>query len=237
MSEMISLEKEQILQALGAKVVRTPVGVPVDSPNHVTNTARRLQKEVPNSHILDQFANPDNPAAHEFGTAEEIWYQSEGKIDAVIAGAGTGGTLTGTARGLRKHKPGIFMVGVDPAGSVLGIPRKSIDEKTEILVEGIGQDFVPDVLDQGAANLWIKANNEHSFRFARQLIREEGLLCGGSSGANVAALAQLVEKHPELNTPDKVIVIVFPDGMRNYLSKFVSNEWMKKNRFPAIAKL
>jgi cystathionine beta-synthase len=167
LSEKMSLEKEQILHALGAQVVRTPAGVPIDSPDSIISVARRLQKEIPHSYILDQYTNPENPAAHEFGTAEELWYQTDGKVDVVISGAGTGGTVTGTSRGLKKHSPDTLVVGVDPVGSVLAQPDSLNQLRQEYKVEGIGYDFVPQVLDQTEPDIWIKTSDPDSFHFAR----------------------------------------------------------------------
>ncbi|KXG52038.1 Tryptophan synthase beta subunit-like PLP-dependent enzymes superfamily [Penicillium griseofulvum] len=165
LSEKMSLEKEQILKALGATVT-----------------------EIPNSFILNQYTNPENPAAYEFGTAEELWHQTEGQVDVVISGAGTGGTVTGIARGLKKHSKDILIVAADPLGSILAQPGDLNDVKAEYKVEGIGYDFVLEVLDQSKPDLWIKTPDRDSFQYARRLVREEGLLCGGSSGATVAAL-------------------------------------------------
>ncbi|OJJ87927.1 uncharacterized protein ASPGLDRAFT_43003 [Aspergillus glaucus CBS 516.65] len=231
LSEKMSLEKEQILCALSAKVVRTPAGVPIDSPDSIISVANRLQREIPNSHILNQYTNPGNAAAHEFGTAEEIWYQTEGNVDVVISGAGTGGTVTGISKGLKKRNPGIFVVGVDPMGSVLAQPDFLNEVKQEYKVEGIGYDFVPGVLDQTGPDLWIKTTDHDSFQFARRLIREEGLLCGGSAGATIAALTQLVKERPDLNVEGKLIVIILADGVRNYLTKFASDDWMKEQGY------
>ncbi|KZF23608.1 putative cystathionine beta-synthase [Xylona heveae TC161] len=231
LSEKMSLEKEQILQALGAKAVRTPAEVPIESPDSIISVARRLQKEIPNSWILDQYNNPENSAAHEFGTAEELWHQTEGKLDVVISGAGTGGTVTGISRGLKKHDPGLLVVGVDPVGSVLAQPDTLNQIKSEYKVEGIGYDFVPAVLDQSAPDMWIKTTDKDSFQFARRLARDEGLLCGGSAGAMIAALVQFVDQHPEYNEQDKVVVVILPDGLRNYLTKFASDDWMEQNGY------
>lgn len=227
----MSLEKEQILHVLGAQVVRTPAGAPAESPESVINVARRLQTEIPDSFILNQYTNPENPAAHEFGTAEELWHQTGGNLDVLVCGAGTGGTVTGTSRGLKKHNPDIFVVGVDPIGSVLAQPDSLNQVKQEYEVEGIGNDFIPDILDQAECDLWIKTSDRDSFQFARRLVREEGLLCGGSSGATIAALVQLVEQHPEFNAEDKIIVAILPDGIRNYLTKFANDTWMVREGY------
>ncbi|OJJ46447.1 hypothetical protein ASPZODRAFT_66185 [Penicilliopsis zonata CBS 506.65] len=231
LSEKMSLEKERVLKALGARVVRTPAGVPIDSPDSILSVARRLQQETPNSFILNQYTNAENPAAHEFGTAEELWYQTEGRVNIVISGAGTGGTVTGTARGLKKHSKNVLIVAVDPLGSILAQPEGLNEFKAEYKVEGIGYDFVPQVLDQAEPDLWIKTSDRDSFRYARSLVREEGLLCGGSSGATVAALVQLMEAHPELNVEDKLVVVILPDSLRNYLTTFANDDWMEEHGY------
>ncbi|KAK5993983.1 Beta-thionase [Cladobotryum mycophilum] len=230
-SEKMSEEKVIVLRSLGAEIVRTPAGVPIESPDSIISVAKRLQSERPNSHILDQYANPSNPLAHELGTAEEIWEQCKEKIDVVIAGAGTGGTITGLSRGLRKRHPGVLIVGADPVGSVLAQPDELNRVKGEYKVEGIGYDFVPRVLDQTSPDVWIKTTDEDSFRCARRLIREEGFLCGGSSGAALAAMLALLKQRPELNREGVCIVLILPDSIRNYLTKFVEDRWMTENGY------
>lgn len=228
----MSAEKVSVLRALGAEIVRTPTEAAYDAPESHIGVAKRLQKEIPNSHILDQYGNVNNPLAHELGTAEEIWEQTEGKIDAVVAGAGTGGTITGIARGLRKHNKDIKVIAADPVGSILALPADLNTSHESYKVEGIGYDFIPDVLDQSIVDTWIKTTDKDSFLYARRLIREEGLLCGGSSGSALSALVStLLQEHPELNHEDKTVVVVLPDSVRNYLSKFVDDTWMENNDF------
>lgn len=217
--EKMSSEKVAVLRSLNATIIRTPTQAAFDSPESHIGVARRLQKEIPNSHILDQYGNPDNPLAHEHGTAEEIWTQTEGRISAIVAGVGTGGTITGLAKGLRKHNPDIKVIGADPYGSVLALPQSlnqtHADEAYK--VEGIGYDFVPDVLDQHTVDKWYKTDDREAFAYARRLICEEGLLVGGSSGSAVAAMVKGVK---ELRlTKGDVIVVVLPDSIRSYLSK------------------
>jgi len=215
----MSPEKVAVLRALNATIIRTPTQAAFDSPESHIGVARRLQKEIPNAHILDQYGNPDNPLAHEYGTAEEIWTQTEGKITAVVAGAGTGGTITGLARGLRKHNPNVKIVAADPYGSILALPKelnqKHADEAYK--VEGIGYDFVPDVLDRETVDHWYKTDDREAFAYARRLIAEEGLLVGGSSGS---ALAAMVKSIHELGLGKRdVVVVILPDSIRSYLSK------------------
>ncbi|KAI8165118.1 Cystathionine beta-synthase [Colletotrichum sp. SAR 10_70] len=228
-SEKMSEEKVLVLRSLGAQIVRTPAGVPITSPDSIISVARRLNASTPDSHILDQYTNPNNPLAHELGTAPEIWTQCGGKVYIVVASAGTGGTITGVARGLRQQNPGVVIVGADPVGSVLAQPGELNAEKGEYKVEGIGYDFVPGVLDQSAADVWVKTGDEEAFGYARRLIREEGLLCGGSSGAAMAALVKFMRRRPEMNREDVRVVVIFPDGVRNYLTKFVDDGWMERN--------
>lgn len=154
--EKMSAEKVAVLRALGAEIIRTPTQAAFDSPESHIGVARRLQKEIPNAHILDQYANPNNPLAHELGTAEEIWTQTGGKITALVAGAGTGGTITGLARGLKARNEKIKIIAADPQGSILAMPASLNDEHANLpyKVEGIGYDFIPEVLDQAGVHHW-----------------------------------------------------------------------------------
>ena len=230
--EKMSAEKVSVLRALGAEIVRTPTEAAFDSPESHIGVAKRLQQEIPNSHILDQYGNINNPLAHELGTAEEIWEQTAGKIDAVVAGAGTGGTITGIARGLRKHNPKVTVIAADPIGSILALPESLNGSVDSYKVEGIGYDFIPEVLDQTIIDTWIKTGDLSSFTLARRLIKEEGILCGGSSGSAFGAMVEaLTTTNLELNHPDKTIVLILPDSVRNYLTKFIDDTWMENNDF------
>ena len=225
----MSAEKVSVLRALGATIIRTPTQAAWDAPESHIGVARRLLKEIPNSHILDQYTNENNPLAHEFGTAEEIWAQTGGKITAVVAGAGTGGTITGIAKGLRKHNKDIKVIAADPHGSILALPESLNEEKANIpyKVEGIGYDFIPDVLDRQIVDKWYKTEDRESFQLARRLIAEEGLLVGGSSGSAMAAMVRAV-KDLGLGKGD-VVVVVLPDSIRSYLSKFADDDWLAAN--------
>ena len=223
MPEKMSQEKEVVLKALGAEIVRTPTEAAWNDPDSHIEIARKMNKEIPNSHILDQYANPNNPLAHYNFTAQEIINDFPNGLDMIVAGVGTGGTLTGLAKRLKEEYPNIKVIGVDPYGSILGGGKEVYPYK----VEGIGYDFFPDVLDNKIIDKYIKVNDEDSFKTAKQIIREEGLLVGGSCGtATFAALkaAQSLEENQNC-------LVILPDSIRNYMSKFVNDEWMKKNNF------
>ncbi|KAF4316577.1 hypothetical protein BBO99_00008272 [Phytophthora kernoviae] len=227
--EKMSLEKVNVLKALGAEIIRTPTEAAWDSPESHIGIAKRLQAELPNAHILDQYANPSNPLAHYDGTAEEILDQCDGKVDMVVLGVGTGGTISGVAKKLKEKCPDVIVVGVDPEGSILALPD-SLNDKNRLKsykVEGIGYDFIPDVLDRGLIDVWEKTNDQESFIMARRLIREEGLLCGGSSGS---AMAAAVRAASTLKAGQRCVVIL-PDSTRNYMSKFLNDSWMYANEF------
>ncbi|KAI9719324.1 MAG: cystathionine beta-synthase [Chrysothrix sp. TS-e1954] len=227
--EKMSAEKVAVLRALNAEIIRTPTEAAYDSPESHISVARRLQKEIPNAHILDQYGNENNPLAHEYGTAEEIWNQTGGKVTALVAGAGTGGTITGLARGLRKHNKDVKIIAADPQGSVLALPASLNDQFANVSykVEGIGYDFIPDVLKQEAVDTWYKTDDRESFMYARRLIAEEGLLVGGSSGSAFAATVRAIK---DLNLgKDDTVVVVLPDSIRSYLSKFVDDDYLAAN--------
>jgi cysteine synthase A len=223
MPEKMSREKQVILEALGAKIYRTPTAAAWNDPDSHISLAKKLQTEIPNSHILDQYANPMNPMAHYETTAEEILADAGEGLAMVVVGVGTGGTITGIAKKMKEVNPDIQIIGVDPYGSILG-------GGTDIypyLVEGIGYDFFPDVLNNNLVDEYIKVNDEDSFHMARRLIREEGLLVGGSAGTAVWAALKAAKR---LKKGEKCVIIL-PDGVRNYLSKFVDDKWMTEHQF------
>jgi len=238
MPKKMSLEKEAALRALGAEVIRTPNEAAWDAPESHIGVALRLQKDIPGGIILDQYRNMNNPLAHELTTAPEIIeavtstpptpvHPSSGKVDVVVASAGTGGTISGIAKGIKKaHNPDCIVVGVDPVGSILAQPAalNEAGKGCPYQVEGIGYDFIPDVLTQepGIIDTWVKTDDRDAFAAVEMLMRHEGALVGGSSGsALTGALAWLrSERGREIaQMPGKNVVIVLPDGLRNYIGK------------------
>jgi cysteine synthase A len=223
MPEKMSQEKQSVLERLGAKIYRTPTAAASHDPDSHISLAKKLQTQIPNSHILDQYANPNNPNAHYAGTAQEIIDDFGQDLHMVVATVGTGGTISGIAKRLKEYNPAIKIIGVDPEGSILG-------GGTEIKpyhVEGIGYDFFPEVLNNNLIDAYIKTNDADSFRVARQLMREEGLLVGGSCGAAMWAALQAAKS---LTKGQKCLVIL-PDSIRNYMSKFVNDGWMEEHHF------
>lgn len=223
MPEKMSREKQVVLESLGAIIYRTPTEAAWNDPESHISLAKRLQKEIPRSHILDQYANVNNPMAHYEDTANEIIEDMGKDLAMVVAGVGTGGTITGLAKRLKEYNPEIKVVGADPVGSILG----GGNEVKSYQVEGIGYDFFPDVLDNSLIDHYVKVNDQNSFTTARRLIREEGLLIGGSSGAATWAALEAAK----LLKPGQKCLIILPDSIRNYLSKFPDDNWMKLNGF------
>lgn len=223
MPEKMSHEKQVILEALGAEIIRTPNDAAWDDPRSHIEVAKKLQKEIPNAHILDQYKNKFNPEAHFSGTGQEILQDLGGKVDMVVMGAGTGGTLSGVAGAVKEQNPACIIVGVDPIGSILAYD----DEVKPYEVEGIGYDFVPDVLDRTLVDKWVKTDDKESFLMARRLIKEEGLLCGGSCGS---AMLGVMKEATQLSEGQNCVVIL-PDSSRNYLTKFIDKTWMKERNY------
>lgn len=208
MPETMSLERRRLVSALGAELVLTEGAAGMKG---AIAKAEELAKEIPNSFIPGQFTNPANPAAHRATTAQEIWEDTDGKIDLFVAGIGTGGTITGTGEGLKAHNPGIRIVGVEPASSPVISQGKAGPHK----IQGIGAGFVPDILNTDILDEVLTATNEDAYATAKELARTEGLLVGISAGAAVFAATQLA-KRPE--NKGKQIVVLLPDTGERYLS-------------------
>jgi len=217
MPDKMSQEKVALLRAYGAEVVITPTAVAPESPESYYRVADRLTEEIPGAFQPNQYFNQENPTAHYETTGPEIWEQTGGAIDVLVAGVGTGGTITGAARYLKERKPGLTVVGADPEGSLF-----SGDTPRPYLVEGIGEDFWPETFDPTVVDHWVRVSDADSFRLARAVTRQEGILVGGSSGT---ALYAALEAARELDE-SKTIVVIFPDTGRNYLSKLYSDSWL-----------
>jgi cystathionine beta-synthase/cysteine synthase A len=221
--EKMSQEKQVVMEALGAEIIRTPTEVPHDSPESLLGVAKRLNEEIEDSVIPDQYKNPDNPLAHYHGTAAEIWEDFGDTLDLLVISAGTGGTIAGVAKYFKEKNPNIKIVGIDPEGSILG-GREDI---FTYHVEGIGYDFVPEVLEYDHIDEWIYSNDQDSFDMARRLIREEGLLVGGSSGSAVWGMLEAIKNTKGI----RKALTILPDSIRNYLTKFVNDDWMREHGF------
>lgn len=225
--EKMSKEKVDVLKGLGAEIIRTPTEAAFDAPESHIGVAKRLNQEIPNSHILDQYSNPSNPLAHYDGTAEEILAACDDRIDAIVISAGTGGTISGIARKFRERVPNCEIIGVDPIGSILALPETLNVPGPSYKVEGIGYDFIPRVLDRSLIDGWVKTTDQESFTMSRRLIREEGLLCGGSAGSAMVAALEVCKRFKK----GQRVVVLFADSVRNYMSKFLSDDWMIENKF------
>ncbi len=228
MPDKMSVEKERLLKAYGAQVIRTASDVaPDDARSHVS-VAKKLVQDTPNSFSPNQYFNPSNPQAHYETTGPEIWEATQGKITHLIAGMGTGGTISGIARYLKEKNPVVKVIGVDAVGSLF---YGRFYGQTEIVqpyrVEGIGDDFMPGTLDFGQVDEVVQVGDKEAFLMARRLAREEGILAGGSSGA---ALYAALKVSAGLG-PESVIVVLLPDSGRNYLSTIFNDEWMKKSGY------
>ncbi|XP_043229342.1 cystathionine beta-synthase-like protein [Amphibalanus amphitrite] len=227
MPEKMSNEKVAVLRALGAEIVRTPTSAHWDSPESHISVAQQLQKEIPGAVILDQYRNAGNPLAHYDTTAAEILEQCGGQVDMAVGGTGTGGTITGLGRRLKESNPNCVIVGVDPHSSVMGYGDGAENCGPSGAVEGIGSEFQPTVLDYGVIDKWVKMSDKPAFLMARRLIREEGLLIGGSSGAAVHAACQAARDLPE----GSLVVVILPDSVRNYMTRFLDDDWMATRGF------
>ena len=230
MPDKMSKEKQDALKAFGAQVIVTPTNVAAESPDSYYSVAKRIAAETPNSFYLNQYHNPDNIEAHYRTTGPEIWEQTGGRLDAFVAGLGTGGTMSGCGRFFKEKNARILNVGADPVGSVYFSMFKTGKLSTPHVykVEGIGEDMMCGAMDLSVLDDVRQVTDAQAFAMARRLAREEGIFAGGSSGAAVHVAVQVAR---ELGK-GKTVVVPLPDGGRSYVSKLFSDEWMRDNGFP-----
>lgn len=222
--DKVSKEKQDLLRAFGVEVIVTPTQLGPDDPDSYYGVANRLATEIEGSFQPNQYSNEANPRAHYETTGPEIWRQTNGGVDVLVAGVGTGGTITGAGRYLKEQKPDVEVIGADPEGSIYSSgPDGDIHQ---YLVEGVGEDFYPETIDLDVVDRFIAFDDAASFAMARRLAREEGILTGGSGGLAVAAALQVAEKDS-----DRLVVVIIPDSGRGYLSKLFNDEWMESHGF------
>ncbi|HEX9050469.1 MAG TPA: pyridoxal-phosphate dependent enzyme [Anaeromyxobacter sp.] len=229
MPDKMSKEKQDALKAFGAQVVVTPTNVPADSPDSYYSVAKRIAAETPNSFYVNQYHSADNVEAHYRSTGPEIWEQTGGRVDAFVAGLGTGGTMSGAGKFLKEKNPKVLNVGVDPVGSVYHSMFKTgkLSQPNVYKVEGIGEDMMCGAMDLSVLDDVRQVNDAQAFAMARRLAREEGVFAGGSAGAAAHVALQVAR---ELGK-GKTVVVPLADGGRSYVSKFFSDEWMRDNGF------
>ena len=227
--DKMSKEKIDLLKAFGAEVIVTPTEVPPDSPQSYYEVAKRIQSETPNSYFVGQYQNLKNPEAHYRTTGPEIWQQTEGKIDYLVGGVGTGGTMSGACKFLKEKRPEVKTIAVDPLGSVFHdyFKSKKLVAPHVYMVEGIGEDMLVKTMQFEFIDDFIQVTDKDSFLMARRLAKEEGIFAGGSSGAAVWATLQIAR---ELDH-NKIVVVILPDTGARYLSKIYNDDWMKEKGF------
>lgn len=227
MSEKMSMEKEMVLRAYGAEVVRAPADAEPDDPRHYINLAKKIAEER-GGYYPNQYFNRANTEAHYRTTGPEIWRDTEGKITHYVAPVGTGGTISGTARFLKEKNPKVQVIGVDPEGSLLHhYFYKTEGEAKAYKVEGPGEDFMPGALDMDVIDEMVVVNDKQSFDTCRQLVKTEGIFAGGSSGLAVYGALKIAKSLDK----NAVVVVVLPDSGRSYVSKFYDDKWMRDNGF------
>ncbi len=224
MADKQSEDKRALLRAHGAEVVVCPTDVEPEDPRSYYSVADRLTNETPNAYRPDQYSNPENPQAHYDQTGPEIWEQTDGTIDVLVIGVGTGGTVTGAGRYLKERKPELRVVGVDPEGSIYTAASEA--DVTTYLTEGVGEDFWPETYDPEIVDQYEMVTDAESFAMTRRLMDVEGIFSGGSSGMAVAGALRVAKRRP-----DDLVVVILPDSGRNYITKVYNDEWLAENGF------
>ncbi|OJU80488.1 MAG: cystathionine beta-synthase [Chlamydia sp. 32-24] len=230
MPDKVSKEKQNTLKAFGAEIIVTPTAVPHDSPEHYENVAKRLAQDIPNSFRINQYDNLKNPEAHFQTTGPEIWEQTNGKIDYFVASGSTGGTISGIGKYLKSKNSKVKILMPDPIGSIykeyFDTGKIPTEGNCNYYVEGIGEDRLTEAMDFSVVDQMIKVKDQDAFDTARLLAKKEGILAGGSAGANVWGALQLAE-----TISKGVIVTIIPDSGVRYLSKMYNDEWMLEHEF------
>ncbi len=224
MADKQSKEKQDLLRAYGAEVVVCPTDVAPEDPRSYYSVADRLTAELPNAYRPDQYSNPANPEAHYVTTGPEIWRQTDGTVDILVAGVGTGGTITGTGRYLKEQNPQVTVVGVDPVGSIFTAATEA--DVTTYLIEGVGEDFWPETFDPEVVDRYEVVTDEQAFKMTRRLAETEGLLVGGSCGMAVEGAVRVATERPE-----RLVVVILPDSGRNYMAKIFNDDWLAEQGF------
>ena len=229
MPDKMSQEKVRLLKAYGAEVVITPTAVPPDHPENYINKAKQIVKDTPGAILANQFFNQVNPEAHYETTGPEIWAQTEGRVTHYVAGAGTGGTVSGAGKYLKEKNPKVRVIGGDPQGSLYtGFSRtQTLGEGYPYKVEGIGGDKIPSTIWFDVVDEFRQVSDRDAFSMARRMAREEGILVGGSAGLNVALAVEIAR---EVDDPSACIVTILCDTGERYLSKLFNDEWMQENQ-------
>ncbi|NBC19132.1 MAG: pyridoxal-phosphate dependent enzyme, partial [Bacteroidetes bacterium] len=230
-----SQEKVDVLRAMGAEVLVCPTNVEPDDPRSYYSVARRLADEIPNSVYLNQYDHPANAEAHYQTTGPELWEQTEGRITHYVAGAGTGGSISGTAKYLKEQNPSIKVIGVDPYGSVyysyFHTGEFKHDDIFPYLTEGVGEDILAGNMDFDIVDDYVRITDKESMQMTRRLAREEGLFVGQSCGMALAGALQWLREHSDDLTEEDVVVVMLPDSGFRYLSKTYNDEWMRRHGF------
>jgi cystathionine beta-synthase len=229
MPDKMSMEKVRLLKAYGAEVVVTPTAVPPDHPDHYVMKAKQIVHDTPGAVLANQFYNQVNPEAHHATMGPEIWQQTEGRVTHFVAGAGTGGTISGAGKYLKEKNAKVRVIAGDPVGSLYTHYHRTrtMGDGHPYKVEGIGGDKIPTTVWFDWIDEFRQASDKTSFTMARRLAREEGLLLGGSAGLNVSLAVDLAR---ELNDPDALIVTILCDTGERYLSKQFNDAWMQENQ-------